>query len=233
MDVQLPWLAKHLPPALTSPKKCYFWRPAHSTLCSLLINQSVLIFAALHLVLTSVPQKHLNFISRNKCVVLLGPCVLQSLPCALTQENPHWFIPRARTLNAHIIFIKLNSGSFLPSPLSPAPSSYIQPRSQNRNKWKTHWKEDYVHMEEDWHPFPDWEDWVVPASFAFGYPGKMPVQVRQHLSTQGKLPGKCLSRKFWSQISTQIHPFCGHSLGKDLSPLPISLTALSGWIMVR
>lgn len=32
-------------------------------------------------------------------------------------------------------------------------------------------------MEEDWHPFPNWKDRVIPASFAFGYPPKMPVQV--------------------------------------------------------
>lgn len=87
-------------------------------------------------------------------------------------------------------------------------------------------------MEEDWRPFPDWEDWVMPASFAFGYPPQMPLQVSPCLSTQGKHLGKGLSRKCWSQISPQIHPFCGSTLrGRIwvLFPSPWLLCQVGSW----
>lgn len=81
------------------------------------------------------PSSCLTSLPKSTWVLLLGISVLSHwfhvlfracALCALTRENPHGSIPRAWTLNARIIFIKVNSGSFslLPFPLHlPAVSS--------------------------------------------------------------------------------------------------------------
>lgn len=68
-------------------------------------------------------------------------------------------------------------------------------------------------------------------SFAFGYPPKMPGQVSECLSTQGRHPGRSLSTKCWpaSQIPAQIHPFCGQGRIWVLFPPPWLLCQTGSW----
>lgn len=123
---------RHLPPALTSPKKCYFWRPAHSTLCSLLINQSVLIFAALHLVLTGVPK--------STWILFLGISVLSYWDHVFFRACP---VPSHRrihtdsfpelelwTLILFLLNLTLLLFSLLPFPLHPPAISRLRVKSR-------------------------------------------------------------------------------------------------------